>query len=90
MTTSNTVFAEPKARNTFGILAVILAAAGFLLAIIPIFGVIGWPLLIAAFVLGIIGVTRQNQPKTAAIVGLVLSVFAFIAAPFIALSILVA
>lgn len=89
MTTSNTIF-ETKARNTFGILAVILAVVGFLLAIIPIFGVIGWPLLIAAFVLGIIGVTRQNQPKTAAIVGLVLSVFALIAAPFIALSILVA
>lgn len=76
----------PKKRNTLGLVSIILAVVGFALAIIPFFGVVGWPLLIAALVLGIIGLTRKGQPKGTSIAGLALSVLAMILAPIIALA----
>ena len=81
MTTTN----APKQRNILGIIAIALAIVGFAVAIIPLLGVVGWPLLIAALVLSIIGLTRKNQKKGAAIAALVVSVVAMIAAPIIAL-----
>lgn len=79
----------PKTRNTLGLISIILAVVGFALAIIPLLGVVGWPLLLAALVLGIIGLTRKGQPKGTSIAGLVVSVIAMIAAPIIALSLFV-
>lgn len=76
----------PRKRNTLGLISIILAVAGFALAIIPFLGVVGWPLLIAALILGIIGLTRKGQPKGTSIAGLVLSVLAMILAPIIALT----
>lgn len=79
--------ALPK-RNTLGLVSVILAGVGFALAIIPFLGVVGWPLLAAALVLGIVGLTRKGLPKGTSIAGLVLSVLAMILAPIIAIAIL--
>ncbi|MFK4759548.1 DUF4352 domain-containing protein [Microbacterium sp. ZW T5_45] len=81
----------PKAaptRNVVGLVSIILAAIGFALAIIPLLGIVGWPLLVAALVLGIVGLTRKGQPKTTSIAGLILSVLAMILAPIIAIAIL--
>lgn len=81
--------APKKARNVLGLISIILAIVGFALAIIPLLGVVGWPLLIAALVLAIIGLTRKGQSKGSSIAGLVVSVVAMIAAPIIALGIFV-
>ena len=68
-----------------GLISIVLAIWGFALAVIPFLGVLGWPLLIAAFVLGIIGLTRRGQTKGSSIAGLAVSVVAMVAAPIIAL-----
>lgn len=78
----------PTTRNVVGLVSVILAVVGFALAIIPFLGVVGWPLLVAALVLGIVGLTRKGQAKGTSIAGLVLSVLAMILAPIIAIAIL--
>lgn len=75
-------------RNVVGLVSIILAVVGFALAIIPLLGIVGWPLLVAALVLGIVGLTRKGQTKTTSIAGLVLSVLAMILAPIIAIAIL--
>lgn len=75
-------------RNVVGLVSIILAVVGFALAIIPFLGIVGWPLLVAALVLGIVGLTRKGQTKTTSIAGLVLSVLAMILAPIIAIAIL--
>jgi hypothetical protein len=86
MTTST---AAPTVRDTFGLISIILAILGFALAVVPLLGVVGWPLLVAALVLAIIGLTRKGQRKGTSIAGLALSVVAMIAAPVIALSLFV-
>lgn len=77
-----------KTRNVIGLVSIILAVVGFALAIIPLLGIVGWPLLVAALVLGIVGLTRKGQSKATSIAGLVLSVLAMILAPIIAIAIL--
>lgn len=74
-----------KTRNLLGLISIILAIGGFALAVVPFLGLLGWPLLIAAFVLGIIGLTRRGQAKGTSITGLAVSVVAMVSAPVIAL-----
>lgn len=76
-----------KARNTPGLLSIILAVVGFALALIPLLGVGGWPFLIAAVVLGIVGLTRKGQKKGTSIAGLIVSVVAMIVAPLVTLGV---
>lgn len=49
-----------------------LVIGGFALALIPLVGVIGWPLMLAALILGIIGAAKKWQPMWANIVNIVL------------------
>ena len=49
-----------------------LVVAGFALALIPLLGVIGWPLMLAGLVLGIVGAAKKWQPMWANIVNIVL------------------
>lgn len=79
----------PARKNVLGLLSLVLAAVGFVLAIVPFLGILGWPLLIAGLVLGIIGLTRKGQRKATSIAGLALSVLAMILAPIISLAIFV-
>lgn len=61
-----------KANNAGTFVGLGLAVAGFALALIPLIGVIGWPLMIAGLVLGIIGAAKKWQPMWANIVNIVL------------------
>lgn len=49
-----------------------LVVAGFVLALIPLIGVIGWPLMLAGLVMGIIGAAKKWQPMWANIVNIAL------------------
>lgn len=63
----------PKSKsNPAAFVGLGLVLAGFALALIPLMGVIGWPLMIAGLVLGIIGAAKKWQPMWANIVNIVL------------------
>lgn len=49
-----------------------LVIAGFALALIPLLGVIGWPVMLAGLIMGIIGAAKKWQPMWANIVNIVL------------------
>lgn len=49
-----------------------LVVAGFALALIPLLGVIGWPIMLAGLIMGIIGAAKKWQPMWANIVNIVL------------------
>lgn len=66
--------APAKQRNTVGLIALILAAVGFVFACIPGALIVGWILLPAAFVLGIVGVCLKNKVKWQSITAIILSV----------------
>ncbi len=62
------------ARSTLGLVAIILAAVGFVLVLVPLIGVVGFILLVAAFVLSIVALAQKGRQKTLAVIALVLSV----------------
>ena len=62
------------AKNTVGRVALALAVAGFVFACIPGALIVGWVLLPAAFILGIVGVTRAGQRKGTSIAAILTSV----------------
>jgi len=49
-----------------------LVVLGFLLALVPLLGVVGWPLMIAGLILGIIGAVKKWNPMWGNIVNIVL------------------
>ncbi|GAA1846206.1 hypothetical protein ACFQZV_09565 [Microbacterium koreense] len=65
---------EKSARNVIGIVALALAAVGFIFACIPGALIVGWILLPVAFVLSIIGLVQKNKAKWQALAALIISV----------------
>ena len=74
--------------NVAGIIALILAVFGFILACIPVIQVIGWFVLFVAFVLGIVGLVIQSKSKAPAIAAIVTSVIGGIVGTIVSLGIL--
>lgn len=63
-----------KGRNTVGLIALIVAAVGFIFACIPGALIVGWVLLPIAFILGIVGLFMSGKPKWQAITAIILSI----------------
>lgn len=80
--------AAPAQKNTLGLIGLILGIVGFALACIPIVGVIGWPLMLAGLVLGIIGVTRTGAKKGTSIAAIIVSVVGPVVAIIVTVGIL--
>lgn len=68
------------AKNTLGLVALILAAVGFIFGCIPGALVIGWILLPIAFILGIVSVCLRGKAKWQGVTAIVLSVVGTIVA----------
>lgn len=66
--------AQPKKLNVLALVAMIVAAVGFLFACIPGALVVGWILLPIAFVLSIVSLFLKGDKKWFGIIGLVLSI----------------
>jgi ketosteroid isomerase-like protein len=66
--------AEPKKNNVLALVALIVAAVGFIFACIPGALIVGWILLPIAFVLSIVSLFMKGDRKWMGIVGLILSV----------------
>ena len=68
---------QPLARNGFGTTALVLGIVGAVFAVIPIIGVIAWPLVILGLIFGVLGIVRaqrgQATNRGSAIAGTVLS-----------------
>jgi hypothetical protein len=65
-----------RAKNTVGRFSLVLSIVAVLFAIPRGGGLFSWTFAIPSFVLGIIGVSGGRRPKTASIVGIILSVAA--------------
>ncbi|WP_062518313.1 hypothetical protein [Demequina gelatinilytica] len=65
---------EGRAKNIVGRVALILAIVGAVFACIPGALIVGWVLLPAAFVVGIVGLTRKGQRKGTSIGAVILSI----------------
>ncbi|GGH64332.1 Ltp family lipoprotein [Rothia aerolata] len=63
-----------KPRNVVGLVALGLGVLGFILACIPGVMILGWLLLLAALVVGIVGLFQKNREKISSIIAIVLSV----------------
>lgn len=63
-------------RNTPGIVGLALAVTGSIFSWLPLVWIIAVPMMIAAFILGIIGVFRAGETKWEAAVAIILSVVA--------------
>ena len=63
-----------KPLNVLGLVAVISAGLGFILACIPAVMVVGWVLLVVGFVLGIVSLFRPGHGKALGISALIVSV----------------
>jgi hypothetical protein len=66
--------------NIIGLVALILAVIGFVLAVIPPTAVVAWILLVPALVLAIIGLTRKGRGKATSLTALILSVVGWLIA----------
>ncbi|MGJ7907616.1 hypothetical protein ACOQFL_14195 [Actinopolyspora sp. H202] len=68
---------EQQPSNGLGTAALVLGIIGVVLSLIPVFGVIAWPVVIVGIILGIIGIRKVSQGratnKKVAITGTVLS-----------------
>lgn len=72
--------APPTGPNTFGLIAFVLAALGFVSAVIPPTAGFAWLLFIPAIVLAIIGLTRRGRPRKLALAGLLVAVVGWLVA----------
>lgn len=76
---------EQKKRNTVGIIALVCAILGFILACVPGAMILGWVLLPFGFILGLVGLFMKAKKGTAiaaiivSILGTIAGVFAFLA-----------
>ena len=77
--------AQPKTKNTIGLIALILAAVGFIFGVVPALSGLAWIFFIPAIVLAIIGLTRKGQRKGTSVAALVLAVVGWIIAIVVAL-----
>ncbi len=66
--------AAPKKLNVLALVALIVAAAGFIMACIPVTIIAGWIVLSIAFVLSIVSLFLKGDKKWLGIVALVLSI----------------
>lgn len=71
------MYAPPQPKNGFGTTALVLGIVGTVFAVIPLIGVVAWPMVIVGLVLGILGILRARAGvatnKGVAISGTVLS-----------------
>ncbi|MFV9423774.1 DUF2510 domain-containing protein [Microbacterium sp. S1037] len=65
---------EKKTRNLLGIVALGLAAVGFIFACIPGALIVGWILLPIAFILGIVALFQKDKPKWQGLTAIIVSV----------------
>jgi hypothetical protein len=77
---ASTAPTPPAGQNTFGLIALVLAALGFVSAVIPPTAGFAWLLFIPAIVLAIIGLTRRGRPKKLALTGLLVAVVGWLVA----------
>lgn len=64
----------PKQKNVLGLVALIVAAVGFLFACIPGALIVGWVLLPIAFILSIVAICLPRKKKALALTALIVSV----------------
>jgi hypothetical protein len=76
----------PAAKNTIGLIALIVAAVAFLFAIIPPTSFIAWLPALVAIVLAIIGLTRKGQKKGTSIAAIIVAPVAWVIAIVVALT----
>jgi hypothetical protein len=67
-----------KRTNVIGLIAVIAAVIGFVLACVPGALVVGWVLLPIALILGIVGVCQSGRPKSTSITAIIISIVGFV------------
>ncbi|MBH0115954.1 hypothetical protein I6E52_03755 [Salinibacterium sp. NG253] len=79
--------AAKKARNTLGMVALGLAVFGALLAIIPATNGFSWVILLGAFVVSIVALTRKGQGKTMALIALIVSFLFWIISIFVGIAV---
>lgn len=72
--------APAKERNILGIVALVLAAVGFIFACIPGALIVGWILLPIAFILGIVAVCLRDKVKWQGVAAIIVSVVGTIVA----------
>lgn len=63
-----------KQKNTLGLIALTLSVVGSVLACIPASINVGWILLAAAFLLGIVGALQSGRTKKGSVAAIVVSV----------------
>lgn len=80
------VAAPVKQKNTLGIVAFVIAVAGFLFAILPGAAIVGWLLLPVGFILGIVAICLKGKKKGLGIAAIIVAVVGTIAG-FIAFSV---
>lgn len=73
----------PQRLNVPGLISVIAAGLGFLLACIPLVMFVGWALLLTGFVLAIVSLFRRGEGKALGIAGLIVSVIGSIVGFFV-------
>lgn len=66
--------AAGEQKNTVGLVALILSIVGFIFACVPGALIVGWLLLPAGFVTGIVAITRKGQKKGTGIAAIAVSV----------------
>lgn len=69
----------PARKGTLGLIALVIAIAGFIFALVPGAMVIGWILLPIAFILAIVTFFLRDQKKVLAIIALIVSIVGTIA-----------
>ncbi|MBH0008918.1 hypothetical protein [Salinibacterium sp. SWN1162] len=79
--------AAKKARNTLGLVALGLAVLGALLAVIPATNGFSWVILLGAFIVSIVALTRKGQGKTMALIALIVSFLFWIISIFVGIAV---
>lgn len=64
----------PNAKNTLGIVALVIAIVGAIFACVPGALIVGWVLLPVAFILSIVALVQKDKKKGAGIAALIISV----------------
>ncbi|WP_141629936.1 DUF4352 domain-containing protein [Salinibacterium sp. PAMC 21357] len=79
--------AAKKARNTLGMVALGLAVFGALLAVIPATNGFSWVVLLGAFIVSIVALTRKGQGKGMALIALIVSFLFWIISIFVGIAV---
>lgn len=80
----------PKQKNTLGLIALIIAIVGTVVAWIPLVGFIGWLFLTVSLVLSIIALVQKNKKKGLAIGALITSIAGSIIAAIVFVAVTIA